>query len=131
MRLKWMVLVGLLVASCHDEARPPKLREPSPVSYETPPESMRMSDIPTSSEPSPRDSARSLKAGSGKCLKTARALFKQAKDCGIDIGDRTAAKTCSELFADNFNDEMAVGCMRFMTSDGCQSLRIAIDNDRI
>lgn len=133
MRSLVLVLVMVTVGCKDDEPKVPTMRPPQQPRVERAPAVARMTDTPSnsSSSSSSATSKPAKASGSGRCLRTARALFRQAKQCGIDIGARTAEKTCAELLADNFTDDMAVKRMAIMTADGCTSLRTAIENDRI
>ncbi|MGE0551294.1 MAG: hypothetical protein AB7O24_13365 [Kofleriaceae bacterium] len=100
-------LGGIMADMCDASASPKVLSEPA--------------EVPTSP-----------KVHKSRCLKAARSLFARAKKCGIDIQERTAEKTCTELFEyEGFTDAQAVERMAVMTEDGCESLRVAIEADRI
>jgi hypothetical protein len=125
MRLLHSVLVIALVGSACEDEKPTAARTAIP--------SARAPDPSPSPPVAPEPPAPPTANVEGsQCLKTARKLFKQAKGCGVDIGDRTAEKTCGELFSeDQFSDDQAVGRLKIFMRDGCKSLRIAIENDRI
>ena len=98
-----------------DIAAPRQVHEPPP---------------PQEPDPAPAAHARPPDVAKSKCFKSARKLVKQAKRCGIDMGDRTPDAICRELFED-FTDEEAVGRLANFTRDGCRILRVARDGDRI
>lgn len=96
-------------------------------------------DVPPASSAQTRDvrsvevsAAPSLEVSDSQCHKTAARLFKVAKQCGIPVGDRTPTKTCSELLNDEkFVDDKAVARLEVFMRNGCEKLKLAIDNDRI
>lgn len=130
-----LLLMMMAASGCNDDQpKAPKLREPPEAPRVQPaPTATRMDDQPatvasSSSEPSPPTAS----VAKSQCFKAAKKLFKQAKGCGLDIGDRTVEKTCTELITgEGFDDQQAVKRLAVFTSDGCTTLRTAIDGDRI
>ena len=127
MRLTAMVLMMVACSNEREAVAPPAPNPPTEAREERryEPNEPRMPDKPSeSATPAP-------KLSGSRCLKKAKQLVSQAKKCGISYS-RTAKQICAELFTvDNFTDDQTVGRMDVFTRDGCGSLRVAIENDRI
>ena len=97
-----------------------------------PPRQVHEPPPPQEPDPAPEPHARPPDVAKSKCFKSAKKLVKQAKGCGIDMGDRTPDAICRELLVqEEFSDEQAVGRLANFVSNGCRTLRVARDGDRI
>jgi hypothetical protein len=121
------VMVLLLASACSDVSKHKESPEPQPSSPA--PSAPPSSPAPAKERPTPQTAPDVEKS---KCFKVATKLLKMARGCGIDVGDRSANKTCTELFTvDSFSDEQATGRLEIFMRDGCAKLRLAIENDRV
>ena len=127
------VIASLLVLGCStkEQAAPPN---PSPSIERGEDLQVKAAPLaepaaPTPAAPTP--AASTPKVSNTKCLTTAKKLVKQAKRCSINYR-RSPEDICTELFTvDRFSDDDAVKRLTVFLNDGCDKLRLAIENDRV